>query len=314
MRMMKMYLSDANGKMKEIDEIKNGCWINLVAPTEEEIRYIANHLDIPIDSIKDALDDEERSRVEKEDNHVLIIVDIPIAANDEVDGPMYETIPIGMIITNTCFITVCLQENPIFEEFSKNKIKNFYTFMKTRFALQMLYVISTYYLRYLKQINRRTSEIEKGLHQSMKNKELFSLLSMEKSLVYFMTSLKANNIVMERLLRLNYLRMYEDDQDLLQDVIIENKQAIEMAEVYSSILSGMMDAFASVISNNLNIVMKFLTAITIVISLPTMVASFYGMNVPIPYQHSPYAFLVAMLLAASLSAATAYIFWKKRYF
>jgi magnesium transporter len=312
--MMKIYLSNADGKIEEISELKNGCWIKLVAPTEEEIRYIANHLDIPIDSIKDALDDEERSRIEKEDNHVLIIVDIPIITHDEVDGAIYETIPIGMIITNTCFITVCLQENPIFEEFTKNKIKNFYTFMKTRFALQMLYMISTYYLRYLKQINRKTTQIEKALHQSMKNKELFSLLSMEKSLVYFMTSLKANNIVMERLMRLNYLRMYEDDQDLLQDVIIENKQAIEMTEVYSSILSGMMDAFASVISNNVNIVMKFLTAITIVLSLPTMVASFYGMNVPIPFQHSPYAFMIAMLISTLLSSITAFIFWKKRYF
>jgi magnesium transporter len=312
--MMKIYLSNADGKIEEISELKNGCWIKLVAPTEEEIRYIANHLDIPIDSIKDALDDEERSRIEKEDNHVLMIVDIPIITHDEVDGAIYETIPIGMIITNTCFITVCLQENPIFEEFTKNKIKNFYTFMKTRFALQMLYMISTYYLRYLKQINRKTTQIEKALHQSMKNKELFSLLSMEKSLVYFMTSLKANNIVMERLMRLNYLRMYEDDQDLLQDVIIENKQAIEMTEVYSSILSGMMDAFASVISNNVNIVMKFLTAITIVLSLPTMVASFYGMNVPIPFQHSPYAFMIAMLISTLLSSITAFIFWKKRYF
>lgn len=312
--MMKMYLSNANGKIEEIHELKNGCWINLIAPTEEEIRYIASHLDIPIDSIKDALDDEERSRIEKEDNHVLIIVDIPIITQDEVDGPIYETIPIGMIITNTCFITVCLQENPIFQEFANNKIKNFYTFMKTRFALQMLYMISTYYLRYLKQINRRTSEIEKRLHQSMKNEELFSLLSMEKSLVYFTTSLKANNIVMERLMRLNYLRMYDDDQELLEDVIIENKQAIEMTEVYSSILSGMMDAFASVISNNLNIVMKFLTAVTIVLSLPTMVASFYGMNVPIPYQNSPHAFLTAMLISALLSSATAFLFWKKRYF
>jgi magnesium transporter len=312
--MMNIYLSKNDGKLEEIHELQNGCWIKLVAPTEEEIRYIANHLDIPIDSIKDALDDEERSRIEKEDNHVLIIVDIPIITYDEVDGAIYETIPIGMIITNTCFITVCLQENPIFEEFTKNKIKNFYTFMKTRFALQMLYMISTYYLRYLKQINRKTSEIEKALHQSMKNKELFSLLSMEKSLVYFMTSLKANNIVMERLMRLNYLRMYEDDQDLLQDVIIENKQAIEMAEVYSSILSGMMDAFASVISNNVNIVMKFLTAITIVLSLPTMVASFYGMNVPIPYQESPFSFIIALFISILLSSITAFIFWKKRYF
>ncbi|NNU89712.1 magnesium transporter CorA family protein [Anoxybacillus sp. CHMUD] len=312
--MMNIYLSNDQGKLEEIHELKNGCWVNLISPTESEIRYIAEHLNIPIDSIKDALDDEERSRIEKEDNHVLIIVDIPIITYDEGNIPTYETIPIGMIITNICFITVCLQENPIFEEFTKNKVKNFYTYMKTRFALQMLYMISTYYLRYLKQINRKTSEIEKQLHQSMQNKELFSLLSLEKSLVYFTTSLKANNIVMERLLRLNYLRMYEDDQELLEDVIIENKQAIEMTEVYSSILSGMMDAFASVISNNLNIVMKFLAAITIVISFPTMVTSFYGMNVPIPYQDTPYAYLVALGISFVLSSITAFVFWKKRYF
>ncbi|MBB6176318.1 magnesium transporter [Anoxybacillus tengchongensis] len=312
--MMNIYLSNDQGKLEEIHELKNGCWVNLVSPTESEIRYIAEHLNIPIDSIKDALDDEERSRIEKEDNHVLIIVDIPIITYDEGNIPTYETIPIGMIITNICFITVCLQENPIFEEFTKNKVKHFYTYMKTRFALQMLYMISTYYLRYLKQINRKTSEIEKQLHQSMQNKELFSLLSLEKSLVYFTTSLKANNIVMERLLRLNYLRMYEDDQELLEDVIIENKQAIEMTEVYSSILSGMMDAFASVISNNLNIVMKFLAAITIVISFPTMVTSFYGMNVPIPYQDKPYAYLVALSISFVLSSITAFVFWKKRYF
>ncbi|MGG3998632.1 magnesium transporter CorA family protein [Anoxybacillus kestanbolensis] len=312
--MMNIYLSNDQGKLEEIHELKNGCWVNLISPTESEIRYIAEHLNIPIDSIKDALDDEERSRIEKEDNHVLIIVDIPIITYDEGNIPTYETIPIGMIITNICFITVCLQENPIFEEFTKNKVKNFYTYMKTRFALQMLYMISTYYLRYLKQINRKTSEIEKQLHQSMQNKELFSLLNLEKSLVYFTTSLKANNIVMERLLRLNYLRMYEDDQELLEDVIIENKQAIEMTEVYSSILSGMMDAFASVISNNLNIVMKFLAAITIVISFPTMVTSFYGMNVPIPYQDKPYAYLVALGISFVLSSITAFVFWKKRYF
>jgi magnesium transporter len=312
--MMKIYLSEANGTLNEINEIKNGCWINLVAPTEEEIRFIANHLDIPIDSIRDALDDEERSRIEKEDNHVLIIVDIPIITYDDVGFPFFETIPIGMIITNTCFITVCSTENPIFEEFSNKKIKGFYTNMKTRFALQLLYTVATYYLRYLKQINRKTSVIEKELHQSMKNKELFSLLNLEKSLVYFTTSLKANNIVMERLLRLNYLKMYDDDQDLLQDVIIENKQAIEMAEVYSSILSGMMDAFASVISNNVNFVMKFLTAITIVISIPTLIASIYGMNVPIPFQNEPYAFAVALGISLLLSSFTAFIFWKKRYF
>jgi len=312
--MLNIYISNINGELEELEDIRNGCWINLVAPTEDEIKFVSNKLQIPIDFIRDALDDEERSRIEKEDHHVLIIVDIPIISTDEVGATIYDTIPIGMIITESCFITVCLQENPIFEQFARNKVKGFYTYMKTRFAFQLLYIISTYYLRYLKQINRKTSEIEKELHQSMKNKELFSLLSLEKSLVYFTTSLKANNIVMERLLRLNYLKMYEEDQDLLQDVIIENKQAIEMTEVYSSILSGMMDAFASVISNNVNIVMKFLTAITIVISIPTLIASIYGMNVHLPLQEHPYAFFVPISISLILSSLIAVIFWKKRYF
>ncbi|WP_243290782.1 magnesium transporter CorA family protein [Bacillus sp. FJAT-47783] len=312
--MLNMYMSTMSGELVEINDIENGCWINLVAPTEEEIKFVSTKLQIPIDFFKDALDDEERSRIEKEEQHVLIIVDIPIVSTDDVGATIYDTIPIGMIITESCFITVCLQENPIFEQFARNKVKGFYTYMKTRFAFQLLYLISSYYLRYLKQINRKTSAIEKELHQSMKNKELFSLLSLEKSLVYFTTSLKANNIVMERLLRLNYLKMYEEDQDLLQDVIIENKQAIEMTEVYSSILSGMMDAFASVISNNVNIVMKFLTAITIVIAIPTLVASLYGMNVPLPFQHEPYAFFIPISISLILSFLIAFIFWKKRYF
>lgn len=312
--MINIYSSTMEGKLAQIEEICNGCWINLVAPIEEEIRFVSEELSIPIDFIMDSLDDEERSRIEKEDNHVLIIVDIPIVIYDDNGFPIYDTIPIGMIITEKCFITVCLKENPIFDEFTKNKVKSFYTHMKTRFALQILYSISTYYLRYLKQINKKTSEIEKELHQSMKNKELFSLLSLEKSLVYFTTSLKSNNVMLDRMLRLNYLRMYEDDHDLLQDVIIENKQAIEMTEIYSSILSGMMDAFASVISNNVNIVMKFLTAITIVISLPTLVASFYGMNVPLPMQHSPYGIVIPLIISLVLSSTTAVIFWKKKYF
>ncbi|MEK5269858.1 magnesium transporter CorA family protein [Aeribacillus sp. FSL K6-8394] len=312
--MLNIYMSSANGQLKEIEDIQNGCWINMVAPTEEEVHFVSERLQIPIDFFKDALDDEERSRIEKEDHNVLIIVDIPVITVDDIGQTFYETIPIGMIITDSCFITVCLQGNPIFEQFARNKVKGFYTFMKTRFAFQILYLTSTYYLRYLKQINRKTSEVEKELHQSMKNKEFFSLLSLEKSLVYFTTSLKSNNIVMERLLRLNYLKMYKEDQDLLQDVIIENKQAIEMTEVYLSILSGMMDAFASVISNNVNIVIKFLTAITIVISIPTLVASVYGMNVPIPFQNHHFAFFIPIAISLLMSSLTAYIFWKKRYF
>jgi magnesium transporter len=226
----------------------------------------------------------------------------------------YTTLPLGMIITRDVFVTVCLEENPILEEFIQNRVKNFYTFMKTRFVLQLLFSISTYYLHYLKKINRKTDEVEKELQQSMKNQELFALLNLEKSLVYFTTSLKTNNIVTEKLLKNQYLKMYEDDQHLLEDVIIENKQAIEMAEIYSTILSGMMDAFASVISNNVNHVMKVLTSITIVLSIPTMVSSLYGMNVTLPFQSNPHSFAMIILISLILSCITAIIFWKKRYF
>ena len=312
--MMKMYLSNEEGTIKETNEMKSGCWVNLIAPTEQEINEIACGLDIPIEFLRDPLDEEERSRIEKDGNNVLIIVNVPIVSMDEKHHPIYDTIPLGMIITNTCFITVCLKDNPIFHVFSEGRMKNFHTYKKTRFALQILYSMATAYLRYLKQISKKTDAIEKELHQSMKNKELFSLLNIEKSLVYFTTSLKSNNIVMQKMLKSNYLKMYEDDQELLEDVIIENQQAIEMADTHMSILSGMMDAFASVISNNVNIVMKFLTSFTIILSLPTMVASFFGMNFDNPLQGHQYAFYAAIMISFLLSGVTAVVFWKKKFF
>lgn len=312
--MIEFYETNVENKLQKIEGITKGCWINMISPNEEEINYISKELNVPIEFFKDALDDEERSRIDREDNNVLIIVDFPYITHDDAGFPIYETIPIGMIITEDCFITVSLKETPILQDFQNNKIKGFNTKKKTRFALQILFVISSYYLRYLKQINKKTDEIERELHQSMKNKELYAFLSLEKSLVYFTTSLKSNKIVLEKLLRLNHLKMYDEDKDLLEDVMVENTQAIEMAETYSSILSGMMDAFASIISNNLNIVMKFLTSITIILALPTMVASFYGMNVDLPFQHSPHAFFITLGIAVFLSTITTIIFWKKRFF
>lgn len=312
--MLNIYITDEHGILKETDEITSGCWVNLVAPTEQEMNLTAAKAQIPLDFIKDPLDEEERSRIENDNSNVLIVVNLPLVSTDDKGIPMYDTIPLGMIIADDCFITVCLKDNPIFHVFAQNKIKQFYTYKKTRFSFQILYLIATSYLKYLKQIIKMTDEIEKKLHQSMKNKELFSLLNMEKSLVYFTTSLKSNNIVMQKMLKSKYMKMYEDDQELLEDVIVENQQAIEMSETHTTILSGMMDAFASVISNNLNIVMKFLTSITIILSLPTMVASFYGMNVKIPFQDYPHAFFIAMTISVILSSVTAVIFWKKRFF
>lgn len=312
--MIEIYKTNVDRQLIKLDEMVKGCWVNIVAPTEAEISDLCLKLKVPINFLKDPLDDEERPRIEREDDHVLIIVDYPYIAQDDAGFPIYETIPIGMINTPDYFITISLKDTPILTSFKHNKIKEFYTFKKTRFALQVLFEISSYYLRYLKQINKITNESERELHQSMKNKELYTFLSLEKSLVYFTTSLKSNKVVLNKILRFNYLRMYEEDKDLLEDVIIETDQAIEMSEVYTSILSGMMDAFASIISNNVNNAMKFLTSVTIILTLPTMVASFFGMNVTLPFAHNPYGFIFTMLIALGLASTVAFIFWKKKYF
>lgn len=312
--MLEFYITNEENKFIKLDNMMKGCWVNMVNPTDDEIQQVADRFNIAVDYFKDALDDDERSRIENEENFLCIIVDFPYITHDEAGFPIYETIPIGILIAEDAFITVSLKETPILEDFKNNKVKGFFTYKKTRFAFQILFVISTYYLRYLKQINRKTNEVERELHQSMKNQELYAFLALEKSLVYFTTSLKANKVVLDKMLRLNLLKMYEEDKDLLEDVIIENQQAIEMAETYSSILSGMMDAFASVISNNLNIVMKFLTSFTIILSLPTMVASIYGMNIGLPFQDKPYAFLLIISLAVLLSTITIIVFWKKKFF
>jgi len=312
--MLEIYKSNEGKALESVDVISKGCWVNMYAPTEAEINRVAQDADISVDLIKDALDDEERPRIEREDGQVYIIVDYPYITYDDSGFPIYETIPIGIVLTDDCLITVSLKDSPIMEDFRKNRVKEFFTFKKTRFALQILFVISSYYLRYLKQINKKTNEIEREVHQSLKNKELYAFLALEKSLVYFTTSLKSNKVVLDKILRFNYLKMYDEDKDLLEDVIIEKTQAIEMAETYRSILSGMMNAFASIISNNLNIVMKFLTSITIILSFPTMVASFYGMNVDTPFQHAHHSYIAPLVISGFLTTLTAFIFWKKKYF
>ncbi|MCM3003526.1 magnesium transporter CorA family protein [Priestia koreensis] len=311
--MLEIYKTNADGKLEQMNEIVNGSWISLVNPTNEEINQVLETVNVPIDFLRDPLDDEERSRIEKEDNHVLIIVDYPYVTQDEAGSTVYETIPIGLIITDDYFITVTLKETPILEVFKHSKMKQFYTNKKTRFALQLLYIISTYFLRYLKHINKETDKVEKQLHKAMQNKELYAFLGIEKSLVYFTTSLKANKTVLDKLMRFNYVKIYEEDRDLLEDVIIENTQAIEMAQTYSTILSSMMNTLASVINNNVNIAMKFLTTITIMLSFPTIVFSFFGMNVKLPMSDSPHAFWLTFVISIILSSLTALILRKKRY-
>jgi magnesium transporter len=267
-----------NEGIRQIDEIEEGCWIAMTNPSATELIQISEACKIDIDHLRAPLDEEERSRIEVEDDYNLILADIPtVEKKDKKDR--YVTIPLGIIIGEKVIITVCLEETKVLKSFMDGRVRDFFTYKKTRFILQILYKNATVFLQYLRIIDRKSEEVEHKLHISTKNSELIELLELEKSLVYFTTSLRSNEVVFEKMLKIDKIKQYPEDTELLEDVIIENKQAIEMANIYSGILSGTMDAFASVISNNLNIVMKFLATVTIVMSIPTMIASFFGMNV-----------------------------------
>lgn len=311
--MIKIYNTDLeNGKTTEINEFKKGSWISLVNPSNDEIKKVCENIKIQEDFIRYSLDLEEKARIDQEedDNTVLFVVDVPVIEKEE-DSVLYTTMPLGMIVVrDDFFITVSLRKNRVIDDFEKGKIKGFATYKKSRFILQILYANSSYFLTYLKQINKETEVTEAKLKDSMKNKELLKMLSLEKSLVYFSTSLKSNEVVMEKTMKGRILKLYEEDEDLLEDAIIENKQAIEMGKIYSDILSGTMDAYASLISNNLNVVMKFLASITLVIAVPTMISSFWGMNLNLPLEHSSWGFPVIVGIAVMLTLLVTW--WLKK--
>jgi len=298
--------------LERLEEFQPGSWIDLVSPTEEELELVSRELNIPLDLLKGPLDEEEKSRIDIEDGLTHVIVDIPVLVRED-DQTGYDTIPLGMLVHPDYFITTCLRPNPILGEFERGAVRSFATFKKTRFLFQILQKISAFYLRYLYRIDRETDKLERELRQSMKNAEIFDLLTIQKSLVYFTTSLRSNEAVLTKLLRTKSLKMYEEDEDLLEDVIVENKQASEMAKIYTDILTGMMDAFTSVISNNLNRVMKLLTSLTIILSIPTIVASYFGMNVGLPFQNYAHAFTLTIVIAFVIAIVFAVVFWKKNY-
>lgn len=311
--MLKIYNTNVEtNQLEEINEFKKGSWINLISPSEEEIKKVCENINIQDGFIKDALDFEEKARIdnEEDDNTTLFVVDVPIIEKSQ-DDYMYSTMPLGMIIVrDDFFITVALQKNPVIQSFESKKVKNFQTYKKTRFIFQILYLNSSYYLNYLKRINKETEKAETTLKASMKNQELLKLLSLDKSLVYFTTSIRSNEAVMERTLRGKIIKLYDEDEDILEDAITENKQAIEMSKIYSDILNGTMDAYASIISNNLNGVMKFLTSITIILAVPTMISSFWGMNVALPFENSPFGFIIMILIAVFMTILIT--MWLKR--
>lgn len=303
-----------DGTLQRQTEITEGCWVAMTSPSATELMEIAERTEIEIDHLRAPLDEEERARIEVEEDSILILVDIPTLEKRN-DKDRYVTIPLGIIVAKNILITVCLEETPILKCFMDGRVRDFYTFKKTRFIIQILYKNASTFLQHLRTIDRKSEEIERKLHESTQNRELIDLLELEKSLVYFTTSLRSNEVVFEKMLRIESIKHYPEDEDLLEDLIIENKQAIEMANIYSGILSGTMDAFASIISNNQNIVMKFLAAITIVLSIPTMIASFYGMNFQhIPGGENPLGFYVVTLAALFITAIIVFVFMKKKLF
>ena len=317
--MLQIFKSLESGHLEELTlkTLEKGSWINIIDPTPYELKIISNLTDVEPDFLRSALDDEERSHIDVEDDCIMILTNVPIIREEE----SYDTLPLAIILTKQYLITVCLEETPVIADFNERTSRLFRTFKKTQFLFQILYKSATFFLRYLRQINKLSDEIEDRLRQSMRNSEILRLMELQKGLTYFNAALKSNGAVLEKLLRLRSSRtlegildIYEEDEDLLEDVIIENKQAREMVEMYSQILSRLADTFSSIISNNQNMVMKFLAAMTIIIAIPTVISSFFGMNVPVPLSENNEGFGIVIIIAMVASGVSAYIFWRKHMF
>ncbi len=312
---------DKSLKTLSLNDAKSGSWFNMTAPSLEEIQKVSIVLDLDESFLRNSLDVDERSRIEYEDGNLLVITNIPFM--DEEGN--FDTLPLGIIFTPESIITVSSMENKIISSFSQETSMYFDTRNKTNFMLNILFRAAKFYLRYLNIINKHSERIEDSLKKTTSNKALFQLMEVQKSLVYFTTALKDNQIVLQKILRIanspnmqnmqsNVLKFSEDDIDLLEDVIVENKQAVEMVEMHRTILESMMDGFASIISNNVNVIMKFLAAITIILSIPTMIGSFWGMNVPVPFGTNPWGFMIIIILSVIAAAGAAIFFNKKGMF
>jgi len=297
----------------EIPQPEQGCWINVIKPTQEEIKQVSRDYGLPEDLINDILDADERPRLEFEDNWTLIIFRIPVEISN--NGVPFNTIPLGIFIMENFTLTICVEENEVLPIGQPSASREQYRQItdSINFILRLYLRSGNLYLKYLKHINQMTSVIEQDLEKSIKNRELNKLLKMEKCLVYFITSIKANEIVFAKLKNAKKITT-EINEDLLEDAFIENKQALEIAQIYSDIQSGMMDAFASVISNNLNDVMKQLTLISIILMIPTLIASIFGMNVPNFMENSLWAMPIIIIISLIFSLIGVISFRKRQWF
>ncbi|HJG30110.1 MAG TPA: magnesium transporter CorA family protein [Collinsella ihuae] len=319
--MVECFMTGLDGITTKIDNPEPGCWVNVVNPSPDETSWLEDTVGIVPEFVRSALDEEEISHIDYDEdvNQTLVIVDYPSAEDvEDMQDPsmlQYTTLPISIIFlrNQNIIVTVSLQESPIVQDMASGRVRQVNTRMRTRFLLQMLLRISQSYLVCLRRIDRLSTKTEQHLYGSMRNEELLQMLSLEKSLVYFSTSLKSAEVTLNKIMHGHMITLYEEDQDLMEDVMIEVHQAQEMCNIYSNILSGTMDAYASVISNNLNIVMKVLTVITIVMAIPNIVFGFYGMNVGLPFEGLPFvdSWLFPTLLAVASCLVAAYIFKRK---
>lgn len=304
----------AGGDTEQISTPVRGAWISLADPTDIELSTVSENYNIDLADLRAPLDDEERSRIDVEDDYTMIIVDIP-TVEERAERNWYNTIPLSIIVKEEIIITVCSQDTPLLHPFMDGTIRGFNTFMHTRFILQILYRNAAMYLRYLRIIDRESDKLENRMQNSTQNREILMLMELTKSLLYFTTSLKSNEIVLEKLTTLDRIRPYEDDNDLLEDVITENKQAIEMATIYQGVLQGMTDAFGSIVSNNMNNVMRIFTIITIVLSIPTLVFSLYGMNFTwMPFTNKSWGFFAILLITMLITGVSTWWLMRSKIF
>ncbi len=313
---MIQYFKNINGHTLEIDKPDMGVWVNLVPPfKEEEFIELSEDLEIPIEFLRDSLDIDERPRYEMEDNVKFVVIKTPTENNSFNDSDaFYITIPICIILTHTQIVTVNSFDNGAIKKFL-NSFQKRHPDKKNMMILKVFEKVVQNYMEFLKEINHRRNQYETSLYSSNSNEDLLNLMRIQKSLVYFVTALRSNEMLMMKLERTNFLGLNEEEREFLQDLIVDTSQALEMANIYTNILSSTMDAFASIISNNLNSVMKRLTSITIILSLPILVTSIYGMNVQhIPYVNSPYSFYIPIALSVGLSLIISWYFMKKKWF
>ena len=302
-----------NRRLTRADEIEEGTWICLTAPSQEEIREVAATLDIEPADVQAALDPEESARISLEDGYTVIIVDIPLKVDGAAEG-VYTTIPLGILLTQTIITTVCSVDTPVLSDFASCRVRGFSTKKKMRFVYQILYRAATMYQQELRLIDRRRQEIEKNLTGTLRDSDLMELHGLESTLVYFATSLRANSTVLDRLTRYKRLEQYPDDMELLDDVIVEIRQAIEMTSIYRDDIKGTRELFSSILDNRLNNAMKYLTSVTLLMAVPTVISGLYGMNVDIdgmPFSGSDYGFVIVCLLTLAICGIAAWVLHKK---